>query len=212
MEKLALQRELERRQAESAQWVTTMNSHGIRNAYNAIYRLLLNNEKIAEGFLSLKALHGYVLENAPGQSGMVPLRHEIDMLPIWSKVYALGYQSSVPLDIRVAAQLPPISLPSFSYIVFLENAYENGDNEHPGNKVQIRIDVDKKHIHFRIRNKKTTHKLKNRFKSDSPSGLGIKGVKQRLELADISYNLVIEDEDDNGFYAVTLSVDYTKHI
>lgn len=210
MEALALQRELERRRAESAQWVTAMNSHGIRNAYNAIYQLLLKNEKIANGFLGLKAMHEYVLENAPGQSGMVPLRHEIEMLRIWSKVYELGYQSTSSLDIEVATRLPPILVPSFSYIVFLENAYEQGDNGNAEHPVQIRINIVKQHVHFRIRNKKITNKMKSRFKSGRPSGLGIKGVRQRLELTDIPYNLVIEDRDD--FYTATLSIDYTKHI
>lgn len=210
MEKLALQSELERRQAESAQWVTAMNSHGIRNAYNAIYGLLLKDKRIANGFLGLKAMHEYVLENAPGQSGMVPLRQEIEMLRIWAKVYELGYQSSSSVDIEVASWLPPILLPSFSYIVFLENAYEQGDNGQSQHPVQIRINTGKQHVHFRIRNKKATHKTKSRFQSNRPSGLGIKGVKQRLELTDIPYNLVIEDGDD--FFTTTLSIDYTKHI
>jgi|GEM_PF-1684775 len=210
MEKLALQRELERRQAESAQWVTAMNSHGIRNAYNAIYRLLLNNKKTAAGFLSLKTMHEYVLENAPGRSGIVALRHEIEMLRVWSKVYELGYQSSASLDIKMATRLPPIFIPSFSYIVFLENAYEQGDNGNSEYPVQIRINVSRQHVHFRIWNKKTTHRMKNRLKSASPSGLGIKGATQRLELTDIPYNLSIEDGDD--FYMATLSIDYTKLI
>src|SRR5690606_29225099 len=63
MEKLALERELERQRAESAQWVTAMNSHGIRNAYNAIYEPLLSHREAAEGLLGLKAMHEYVLEN-----------------------------------------------------------------------------------------------------------------------------------------------------
>ncbi len=203
-----LERELQMRKSESARWVTTMNAHAVGNAYNAIYKLLLKNEKVADGFLGLKAMYDYVLENAPGQSGMVSLQREIAMLDVWTRVFKLGYDSAM-VDIEVAPGVPKITIPSFTYVVFVENAFEHGyhvDSNHP---IRIRIEHDQQSVRYTISNKKNPNIKRNRLKTNRPSSLGIAGARHRLELADIPFDLIIDDTA--GIYSVTLSI-YTKSI
>src|SRR3546814_4616858 len=99
-------------------------------------------------------MHEYVLENAPGQTGMVPLRREIEMLNVWTEVYALGHQSCTQVDIEVEPRLPPIFLPSFSYIAFLENSYEHGEVGDPDHPIRMRIGMDQHSVHLSITNRK----------------------------------------------------------
>lgn len=204
-----LERELQMRRSESARWVSAINAHAVGNVHNAIYRSLMSNEKVADGFLGLKDMYDYVLENAPGHSGMVPLEREIEMLKVWSRVFKIGYESAT-IDIEVAPNLPAIRLPSFTYIVFMENSFEHGYHASGSHPIRIRIDRDQQFVLFNICNKKRISASPNRLKANRPPRLGIEGVKQRLKLADISFDLAIHDNDEQGTYSVTLAIGYTK--
>src|SRR3546814_551188 len=155
-------------------------------------------------------MHEYVLENAPGQTGMVPLRREIEMLNVWTEVYALGHQSCTQVDIEVEPRLPPIFLPSFSYIAFLENSYEHGEVGDPDHPIRMRIGMDQHSVHFSITNRKKAGGLTSHLKNGKRAGLGIEGVKPRMELAGQPANLSFDDNND--YFSVTLSIDYTKLI
>jgi len=203
-----LERELQMRKSESARWVSTINAHAVGNVYNAIYSSLMNDEQVADGFLGLKNMYDYVLENAPGHSGMVPLEREIGMLKVWSRVFKIGYESAT-VDIKVAPNLPKIQLPSFTYIIFIENSFEHGYHTGGNSPIRIRIDGDEQSVLFTISNKKRITARSNRLKANRPSSLGIEGMKQRLNLADIPYDLSVHD-DEQGSYTVTLAIYHTK--
>lgn len=208
-EKQRVERELQMRKSESARWVSTLNAHTLGNAYNAIYKTLMSNEKVADGFLELKAMYDYVLKNAPGHSGMVPIEGEIGMLKTWIRVFKIGHELA-QVDIEIAPDVPQIELPSFTFIVFIENSFEHGyhaDGNHP---IRIRIDSDHQFVLFTISNKKRKGKSRSRLKANRPPGLGIKGIKQRLQLADIPFDLEIQDDVEQGVYAATLAIDYSK--
>jgi two-component system LytT family sensor kinase len=87
--------------------------------------------------------------------------------------------------------LTVIKIPSFIFIVFIENAFQYGIDYKKHSFVDIKFEISDKTLRFNIRN--SIHKSGD---SQNP-GIGLKNIRGRLDLLyPGSYSLEITSEND----------------
>lgn len=169
-------RELEKEKfaAEIGLLKAQVNPHFLFNTLNILYALTLKaSDKASKVVLRLSALMSYMLYEAGADK--VPLTDEINYLENYIGIEQMRFAERLDLSFQYSGDIAGKMIAPLLLLPFVENAFKHGIEEGAG-WITINLKVIDKRLYLKVENSKPGH-----IKS-SPSGLGLKNVKRRLEL------------------------------
>ena len=201
---LALEKENLEQQLEYLKY--QINPHFFMNTLNNIHALVdIDPEKAKDTILELSKMMRFVLYE--GDKKGVPLSREFDFIRNYITLMKLRYTDKVSIAIDLPAEVPDKQIPPLMLITFIENAFKHGISYQHPSFIDVRVTLSDpsapaSRLSFTCRNSK----------SDKPNeekgGVGLKNVKQRLNLLyDNNYTLNIKDE--TAVYNVELTIPLT---
>jgi len=198
------QAELKLKEAELKLLKAQIHPHFLFNTLNNLYGLTLEkSDKAPEVVTKLSDLLDYVLYKC--NSSTVSLTSEIDHIHNYIKLEQLRYDESLTINVDRKGNQENIYIAPLLLLPFIENCFKHGVSK-TADKSWIKIS-------FEIIDNKLIFKAKN-SKKDIPAptnlkyseGVGLKNVKQRLDLAyKDKHN--IEIQDGGRFFSVLLDIE-----
>jgi hypothetical protein len=187
--------EKSRVQAELSFLKSQIHPHFLFNCLNSIYYLTLSgNDKAPKTILSLSDFLRFVFTES--DSPFIPLEKEVNMLREYLNLQSLRTSEKFELQFVVDGDLGEYDIMPLTFIPFVENAFKYGLSAHSNCFVHIRIAVQQWRLTFACDNS-VMSSVKDPARS---SGIGLKNIRKRLELAyPDSYSLKI-GEDSAGFH------------
>ncbi|MCG8330073.1 MAG: histidine kinase [Chitinophagales bacterium] len=169
--------------------------HFLINAISSVYHLaLINSKQVDYALLRLSELMSYIL--GYGKEDFIALKHEIQFIEnyidfnntVHQNEFAVAFNHNVSHSQMESIQIPPMLLQPF-----FENAFKYSNTDHPNALIKSELDVHQKYIRFSIENTFSG----SSFSFSTSHGIGIKNVKERLELfLPDSYDLSITEQED----------------
>ena len=176
-----------------------INPHFFMNTLNNSHALVdIDPEKAKQTILELSKMMRFVLYE--GNKKGVPLDREITFLQNYITLMKLRYTDKVRITVDVPASLPNREVPPLMFITFVENAFKHGVSYRQDSFISVELSVERgDKLAFTCRNSKIPNE------EDKHGGVGLKNVRQRLDLIYGSdYTLDIRDEDNT--YTVNLTI------
>lgn len=196
-EQQRLDYEIENQKTQLSLLRSQLNPHFLFNALNNIYALVYeNNGASLEAIEKLSSLLRYSLYE---KSEVVSLEKEWHFIENYIELESLRLPFTPAILLDVPPCLPPIEIPPFSLITFVENAFKHGELQDPENPVRIQIIHNYSEFIFNIDNK-IAHKEK-----DDQGGIGLENLKKRLAIFyQQKHQLVIKKKKDQ--FSVTFKI------
>lgn len=169
---------------------TQLNPHFLFNTLNNIYSLAIRNSEYTSASISrLSDILDYILHK--GQKKLVPIEDELSIIDDYIGLEKLRYDDRLKItkteNITRSNTIPPLL-----YLSLVENAFKHGA-EKTSNIVEIVISISSS-------KKQSIFKIDNTFfekKTETRVGIGLKNIKQQLELYyRQNYTLTIKQEDN----------------
>lgn len=178
-----------------------ISPHFLMNTLNNIHVLVDTDEKKAkEAIVCLSRLLRHMLYESTPES-KVSLERQLAVIRAYCDLNLLRYGENVKLNITVPRDIPSVQMPPLIMIVFIENAFKHGIVYGEETHINMNFWVEPDFFHFSISNTVFPDKPK----SVKPGGLGIKNVKERLNLLyGDSYKLTIEQTQSEYFVHLQL--------
>ena len=195
-----IQRDLEnqRLSAELAFLKSQINPHFLFNSLNSIYSLAYQkSDTTPEAILKLSEIMRYMLYES--NDNKVDLEKELQYLQNYIDLQKIRFGNKAFVDFKITGEVGNQQIVPLLLIAFIENAFKHGVANDPSMPICLRINLDGKHLHFYMENKK--HALNK----DNEGGIGLNNVKRRLDLLyPGKYTLTIQDEPN--IYTCELSL------
>lgn len=173
-----------------------INPHFLFNTLNNLYSVALKNDdnETAAGITRLSQIMRFMLDEV--NEKMIPLEKEIQYLESYIDLQKLRFSSKddIKINFDVYGSKSNIRIPPFILIVFVENAFKHGINYKKHSFIDIKFQLSEDNrLRFNIKN--SIHNSKESEKS----GIGLKNIRERLELLyPGNYDLQISS-DSNTF-------------
>jgi two-component system LytT family sensor kinase len=173
-----------------------INPHFLFNTLNNLYSVALknNDNETATGITRLSHIMRFMLDEV--NENYITLDKEVRYLESYIDLQKLRFSSEddIKVSFKVLGDTSKIKIPPFIFIVFIENAFKHGVNYKKQSFIEIELEVTgDNRLSFRIKN--SIHN----FNESGKSGLGLKNIRERLELLfPDKYNLQI-NRDSNIF-------------
>lgn len=166
--------------------------HFMFNVLNHINILMQSDVELASGLLiKYSEILRYQLYN--GEKQKVMLEQDIQFLKDFIAVEEIRWEGKLTVNCEWKMQDPQKEIPALLFITFVENAFKHvskSDFEKGYINIDFKQESDK--IYFNIENSKSV--LPSRKKNSG--GLGLKNIKERLEILFFgNYDLFIEETD-----------------
>jgi LytS/YehU family sensor histidine kinase len=196
-----LELEKSRVQAELSFLKSQIHPHFLFNCLNSIYYLTLSkDDKAPKTILSLSDFLRFVFTES--DSPFISMEKEITMLEEYLNLQILRTSEKFELQFIKDGNFEEYSIMPLTFIPFVENAFKYGLSAHTNCFVHIRIAMENGWLNFSCDNS-VMPVVKDQARS---SGVGLKNIRKRLELAyPDRYSLEI-DEDSTGYH-VKLQID-----
>ena len=155
-----------------------ISPHFLMNTLNNIHVLVdTDDQKAKEAIVSLSRLLRHMLyESTPDAT--IPFERQMEVFRAYCNLNLLRYGENVKLDITVPRDMPNVPLPPLIMIVFIENAFKHGIVYGEDTYINMNFWVEPGWFYFTI----TNTIYPDKPKSVKEGGLGIKNVKERLNL------------------------------
>lgn len=184
IEKRSLERQLEYLKYQ-------INPHFFMNTLNNIHALVdIDAEKAKRSIVELSRLMRFVLYD--GSNRQVALQKEIDFMRNYVRIMQMRYSEGVEISFDVEEPMPNRQITPLIMISFIENAFKHGISYRKHTYVKINISFPSNNeLVFTCCNSKIDQA------SDSHGGVGLKNVRQRLDLIyENRYTLTLTDGAD----------------
>ena len=180
-----------------------INPHFFMNTLNNIHALVdIDPDKAKTTIVELSRMMRYVLYE--GDKSLIPILKEVEFLRNYVRLMKLRYTQKVNVDVDIPANLSEGLIPPLLLITFLENAFKHGVSYEQESFISIIMDAEDGNLIFRCINSKKAPTKSNEA-VPSEGGLGLKNIKQRLDLIYGSgYKLELNDSEKT--YEVYLSI------
>lgn len=203
-EKETVKLEKAKLQAELKFLKSQINPHFLFNSLHNIYALtVIQSEQAPENLLKLSDILRYMLYDSNDK--FVPLHREVAYLENYLSLAQL--KDSRGMDVTFTLKVPDssIQIAPLLFIPFLENAFKHSQIED--------LEEGFIHISFRTLNDQLIFEIKNskpkrEYSKDKVGGIGLKNVRQRLQLIYPNKHL-LHIEDSTSDFNVHLSIDYS---
>ncbi len=174
-----------------------INPHFFMNTLNNIHALVdIDSERAKQSIIELSHLMRYLLYESdqptvPLRRELTFVRHYLELMKIrCDESVALTYEEPQPGSPLLEASVPPLIL-----LTFIENAFKHGISHRQSSYIRIRIAGDGGRLHFHCDNSRfPVSGLPSR-----PGGVGLAGVKRRLQLLYPDSHTLRICPDDNTF-------------
>jgi LytS/YehU family sensor histidine kinase len=180
----------EKKKNELLHLQSQVNPHFFFNMLNNLYGMVdKDSEKSKALILKLSDLMRYSIYE--GEKSLVTLEEEVTYLKNYIELHQMRYHKSIDIQFNTTIEDNNIKVMPLLFIIFLENAFKHGV-ENLRDNAYIHIDLISK-------NKEINFKIENNFDKNTlpeKSGIGIKNLKRRLELAyPNKHNLIFTNID-----------------
>ena len=154
-----------------------VNPHFFFNILNNLYGLVdKDTDKAKALILKLSDLMRYSIYE--GEKGLVTLDEEITYLNNYIELHKMRYHKSIDIQFNTEIEDNTIKVMPLLFIILLENAFKHGvENLRENAFVLIKLTSRNNIIDFEIKNNFDVNEIPKN------SGIGIKNLKRRLELA-----------------------------
>ncbi|WP_175454734.1 sensor histidine kinase [Lutibacter oricola] len=188
-EKLKQQIENQKISAEISFLKTQLNPHFLFNSLNSIYSLAnKKSDDTTEAIVTLSELMRYMIYET--QKELVPLADEINYIKNYIDLQNLRLKDSSGVRVNIHGKIDH-KIEPLLLISFIENAFKYGTDYNGKTDIRICIEVVDSNLTLEVSNYVSIHK-----RDDQNSGIGLKNVKNRLQLQyPNSHELKIEEED-----------------
>jgi two-component system sensor histidine kinase AlgZ len=154
-----------------------VNPHFFFNMLNNLYGMVDKDaEKSKKLILKLSDLMRYSIYE--GEKSLVPLEEEIAYLKNYIELHRMRYYKSIDIQFDIDIDDHTTEVMPLLFIILLENAFKHG--------VENLREAAYIHISLTSKNKKIFFEIENNFDKNTlpeKTGIGIKNIKRRLELA-----------------------------
>jgi len=178
-----------------------VNPHFLFNTLNNLYSVALknNDNETASGITKLSHIMRFMLDEV--NENIITLDKEIKYLTSYIDLQKLRFSGNDDIEISfdVHGDTTNIKIPPFIFIVFIENAFKYGINYKKHSFINIKFETSDDELKFNIKN--SVHNKNEQH----DSGLGLKNIKERLELL-YSENYNLEITTDNNIFNIDLVI------
>ena len=178
-----------------------INPHFLFNTLNNLYSIALrnNDSETATGLTKLSGIMRYMLNDL--NENEITLDKEINYLKSYIDLQKLRFSENddIKINLDINTDSSEMKIPPYLFIVFVENAFKYGIDFRKHSFIDIKFEVTGNSFRFNIRN--SIHTKNDRQKN----GLGLKNIKERLELL-YGDNHKLEIINDNNTFNVDLII------
>lgn len=177
-----------------------LHPHFLFNMLNNLYGLWIEkSDTTPEVILKLSSLLDYMLYRCDKEK--VPLNEEIDFIRNYIELEIIRHDNRMQLDIELPNQAENTLISPLLLFSFVENAFKHGANKTSGESwIKIRLSFFEGQLHFEVKNS-----FDNPVNHTDNNGIGLKNVKERLELLyPEKHRLAIGNE--NSIFSVDLII------
>lgn len=176
-----------------------VNPHFFFNTLNNLYGLVGKDQKKAqELILKLSDMMRYSIYE--GEREYVTLEEEIAYLKNYMELHKMRYHKTIDVQFQEDIKKEGVQIMPLLFILLLENAFKHGvENLSQNAFVHVKIAANENDITFTV-----TNNFDNSNASEE-TGIGLKNLKRRLELAySDKHSLTLSQED--AIYKAQLSI------
>jgi len=202
-----IKQELERKnlQTELALLKSQINPHFLFNTLNNIDVLITKDSEKASVYLKkLSDILRFMLYETKDE--FIPLKHELEYIEKYLELQKIRTSNADFINYSVTGSIEEINVPPMIFIPFIENAFKHTPNKKSKDAIQIHFDIKPDSINFTCSNLKN----KKEMTQNSKSGMGIKLIKQRLNLL-FKENAVLNIDDTSDSYLVKLKLNLNEN-
>lgn len=208
MERLALQLQRDKNEAELNALKAQIHPHFLFNTLNNLYALTVQkSDKAPKMVESLSFILDYVLYRCNDK--FVPLQNEIELIENYISLERLRFDESMHLDITF--ENDPVArertrLAPFLLLPIVENAFKHGVGKQSNAPIiQILLQVKNGIVLFDVRNSKEL--TKPDVENKMGQGIGLKNLREQLRKLYRTYNFEYQDQGES--FHVKLKIDTT---
>ena len=156
-----------------------INPHFFMNTLNNIHALVdIDPEKAKHTILELSKMMRFVLYE--GNKKMVPLSAELGFLQNYITLMSLRYTDNVQITVNLPSAPAGSEVPPLLFVTFVENAFKHGISYQQQSFVEVGATIENGMLTFQCRNSKKEEKGER--KEERAGGVGLKNIRERLEL------------------------------
>ncbi len=184
-----------------------INPHFLFNALNTLYGTALqeNSERTAQGIQMLGDMMRFMLHENLQQK--ILISRETEYLENYINLQLLRTSSSpnIVIETKIEEVLEQKYIAPMLLIPFVENAFKHGISLQQKSWIRISLHCEQNKLYFDVYN--STHKKSEQDPEKNKSGIGLKNVKQRLELLyPNKHELIIRETPEEFFVHLTLEL------
>lgn len=186
----------EKLEAELKLLKSQINPHFLFNTLNNLYVLTLNNSgKAPEMVYKLSELMNYMLYESNQKE--VPLKNELQYIENYISLERIRYDSRLDISLNIYDDITGIYIAPLLILPFVENSFKHGvSNQIVKGWIRIDIAIQRENLVIKVENSKSIPDSEKQIKL--ASGIGLRNVKQRLDLIYPGlHELQIFDEEDS---------------
>lgn len=179
--------------------------HFLFNNLNNIDVLIEEDAKRASDYLKkLSDLLRFMLYEADAQS--VSLKKEIDYIMKYIELQKLRTTNNNYVSFKVYGPVEGKKVYPMIFIHFIENAFKFAGNKKIDGAVEISLEIDDTHLHFKCKN----HISVDKEVYSEKDGMGMKLLNQKLDLL-YRKEYILKVNKENNWYLVTLDIPFSEN-
>jgi two-component system, LytTR family, sensor kinase len=178
--KLNMQLSREKLNAELALLKNQLQPHFFFNTLNNLYSLVLQKSDLApELILKLSGMMRYILYDSNKET--VKLEEEVDFITNYIAIEKIRYGKRVKVTVDVPESLPSIQFPPLILFTFIENSFKHGvAQEIEEGWIELKLAIEEDTMIYKVKN--SLPNLTSNSQMETREGIGLKNIRQRLEI------------------------------
>lgn len=178
-----------------------VSPHFLMNTLNNIHALIdIDSEEAKHSIIILSKLMRHLLYESEREAN--PISMEMDFIRNYIDLMRLRFAEKTKINLNIQETMPSKSIPPLLFTSLLDNAFKHGIAASKVSLIDIGILFTTSQLIFKIKNSIPKH-----TKSNTPSGIGIKNTRKRLNLL-YRDNYELEISKINDTYFAKLSIPY----
>lgn len=200
LEQNKLQLEKENLETKMAFLQNQVSPHFFMNTLNNIHALVdISSEEAKDSIIKLSQMMGYMLHES--QTEKISVQKEMEFIKNYVELMKIRFTEDINIELNIPENLPPVLIPPFLTISFIENAFKHGVSYEEPSSIYITFHFTNNRMYFEIKNT-----IQNKQSKKNNSGIGLVNTKNRLNLIfGSSYELLIEQLPQK-IYSVKLNI------
>jgi two-component system, LytTR family, sensor kinase len=173
-ERLMIQAQADKTQAELSSLKAQINPHFLFNTLNTIYTLArLHHPACADSIMKLSNIMRYVSDEVA--EDLVPLEDEVACIRQYIELQQLRLNKKTAVHFEVRGEVPMYSIPPLVLMTLVENIFKHGVSNHEASVIEIKIEAMADSLSFYSKNRDFSQRSET-----ERAGIGLANVRKRL--------------------------------